>query len=82
MSLVACAQGEGGWKQKHYRLEVETERLQPVDEKIKNCFARKYFFHHKQTAKFLEALPRTPSSGAGIAVPDARARLHLASALD
>jgi len=84
MSLVACAQGEGGWEQKHYRLEVETKRLQPVDEKRKKIFARKKYFFRLQQRKSLKPSHErlAPVLALQCLTLVARARLRLASALD
>ncbi len=71
-------------KQKHYTLEVETEGLQTVEEKMEKIFHKKNNFSSQRNS--FEAIPKRPSSCAGIAVPDARARLRLvltlASALE
>ena len=56
-------------------------RLQATDEKIKKIFSGKYFFS-SPTANSLKPFQERPAPVAGIAVPDARARLRLASALE
>jgi len=57
MSLVACAQGEGGWEQKHYPALKSKPDLQATKKKIRRFFhKKKYFFF------FFSEFPETQST--------------------